>query len=355
MEETRFKQLFENSTKLYCVKIWAVSSREALRIGSQALQNRCKEAVTRVNAGNSPQKITSDSALQMFVSGLGRNAILSQSIEHPSDWNEADPGRLVEHFFHNGLILLRLQRTGGVNEAAARGQTGQPDFQDRYLPRLLAVEVGFVDPKADLRIAGHGAGAAARHVTEDELVFGIEAQRGGIGDPKVEPVAGMGGEQPSGEFETLTAYIDGSDLGVRQPLSKNGGLSTGSSTGIECSPRARSGTTGDLSDQLGGFVLDADLAALKCHAQISAHDEPGPLEERAWLCLDLLGEGLIRGKPQSHACRFLIPAADRRGSFEAELPCPSLDQPRRMRPGCRYLLRRLRLFLQFFSTLSPNP
>ena len=67
------------------------------------------------------------------------------------------------------LVLFRLERAGGVDDAAAGGEAAGGSAEDGALAGGVAGEVFWAEAMADFGIAGECAGAAAGNVAEDEI------------------------------------------------------------------------------------------------------------------------------------------------------------------------------------------
>src|SRR5690348_15922799 len=63
------------------------------------------------------------------------------------------------------FILFGLEGTGGIDEAAARRETGQRRREERNLAAMKVREVGGLESPADFRIARESAGAGDRKST----------------------------------------------------------------------------------------------------------------------------------------------------------------------------------------------
>ena len=120
-----------------------------------------------------------------------------------------DPG----HCSHNGFVLFRLERTGGVDEASAGGETLQRGREDHPLTDGLAGEFLFGESQADLGVAAERAGAAAGDVAEDEVeLAGAFRKFGRVDDGGID-VGGIG-EAPEPRLHRGHAF--GADVGGEQ-------------------------------------------------------------------------------------------------------------------------------------------
>src|SRR3974390_2261301 len=82
--------------------------------------------------------------------------------------------------FHDRLILLRLQRAGGIHGPASGCELPQSCSQNRYLPRMQPRQVFGFEPPLDLGIARQCARAGAWDVSQHAVESTFRSQRGGV-------------------------------------------------------------------------------------------------------------------------------------------------------------------------------
>jgi len=154
------------------------------------------------------------------------------------------------------FILFGLEGTGGIDEAAARRETGQRRREERNLAAMKVREVGGLESPADFRIARESAGAGAGSVNEDAIEFAAKGERtrGVEGDESdvrgIEP-----GESLAHGAEAMLVKIGGDEergwagrARERERLAAGGGAEV--EDGI-----ARMDIE-EERDELGGFVLE---------------------------------------------------------------------------------------------------
>src|ERR1700691_1807527 len=86
----------------------------------------------------------------------------------------------IENRLDHGIVLLGLQRTGGINEPPANRKPPQRGLKDADLPRLEIFKIFDFKAPFNLRIARKSVSAGARDVGEDAIEYTREWQHASI-------------------------------------------------------------------------------------------------------------------------------------------------------------------------------
>src|ERR1700683_5718233 len=90
--------------------------------------------------------------------GGSEDASQCQLIQHRLNRQDLETGKFFDRLFDHGFVLLRLEGTGGVDEAASGREAPQRGPQDGRRTPVLAGGVRLGPPGAKLRVWGGGAG-----------------------------------------------------------------------------------------------------------------------------------------------------------------------------------------------------
>ena len=150
----------------------------------------------------------------------------------PSSETRRAFGVCGQHCGDDLLVFFRLQRAGGVDDAAAGADGAQCGGENRPLAFGLAREVFEAQAVANLRVAAQRSGAAARHVGQHKVEGRLFRERGCVGQAAFDPVAEKG--QPLAQLlQSRRAGFAGDDAGLRVALGQDQRLAAGSRAGIE--------------------------------------------------------------------------------------------------------------------------
>ena len=126
-----------------------------------------------MHAGNCSQVRPGEKRRNILPADFAR---LPQLLQLSSAIDDFEFGRALERSLHHRFIFLALQRTCGIDEPPARRKPRQRGLQDRDLPRLKIVQVSWLEPPLDLRIARQSACAGAGNVGEDAVEHARKGQ-----------------------------------------------------------------------------------------------------------------------------------------------------------------------------------
>ena len=220
-----------------------------------------EEAIRLEQAGEKAQRsLGGERGLEAFRASGSENAFDKQGFDAGLERKLAGIGGSRQHRGNDLLVLLRLQRTGRVDNTPSGTNGAQSSRKDRSLAFSLTSEIGQVQPVANLRIAAQRAGATARHVGQDKIISrrsSVSAlhRRGGI---RRDPPSGARRFVICSNLAALdsqaTMRACGVALGQNQRLASGRGASVEDAVSLPDSPLA------NLGHQLRAFVLEAHAA-----------------------------------------------------------------------------------------------
>jgi len=222
-----------------------------------------------------------EAAVEPLRAGGGEDAGGEQGFDLRMERDRAGVGEFRERRGDDLLVFFRLQRAGGVNDAAAGTDGAQGGAEDGALSLGLAREVRGAQTVANLGIAAQGAGAAARDVGQDNVKSGAFFEGRGVGEAALDlgSVSSKALAQPG---EALRAGFAGDDADLGVAFGKDEGLAAGSGATVENRVRGAS-LPCDFGDQLRAFILKADAALAKGRGcgDIAGEDGAGGGEQLA--------------------------------------------------------------------------
>ena len=139
------------------------------RAGLVALQDDGEKTVAGVNAGEGAEGTVADSGRDEGGEGFrGQDAGAGEIFDEGFDGDAVKSCRRCDRFY-NALVLLGLERAGGVNETASGGESACGAGEDVALAGGLASEFFGAEVVADFGIACKCAGTGARDVAKDQV------------------------------------------------------------------------------------------------------------------------------------------------------------------------------------------
>ena len=222
-----------------------------------------------------------EAAAEPLRAGGGEDAGGEQGFDLRMERDRAGAGKFRERRGDDLLVFFRLQRAGGVNDAAAGADGAQGGAKDGALSLGLAREVRGAQTVANLGIAAQGAGAAARDIGQDNVKGGAFFEGRGVGEAAFD-LGSVGSKALAQPGEALGIGLAGDDAGLGIALGEDEGLAAGGGATVENRVRSAS-LPRDFGDQLRAFILKADAALAKGRGcgYIAGEDGAGSREQLA--------------------------------------------------------------------------
>src|SRR6185437_6533841 len=101
---------------------------------SRGFKHSCIKAIARVDAGKCAQRSVTHSRSKIGI--MPEGSCPRQLLQERFDWR-LDDVCSGDHFSYDLFALLRLQRTGGIDQLATGSQFLEGSFQDCLLPSRL--------------------------------------------------------------------------------------------------------------------------------------------------------------------------------------------------------------------------
>lgn len=142
-----------------------------------SLEQGGKESIAWMSAGQRAEIVAANRSLQCLLQRAGCFKVVQDRLKRQS----ANGFELRSDGFDDSFALLRLERAGGVEQAAPGGQARERGVQDLLLPAGLAGDLSGCEAVANLGVACERAGSTAGHVAEDQVeVIELGRRLGGV-------------------------------------------------------------------------------------------------------------------------------------------------------------------------------